>query len=149
MYFKAYFTVGTMGDMVGFDGCVCIGLPCLLCRSWCFIFLNTSAPFDLHEHSSGSSVWCAGYHRRYSARPSSFNPRVRIISPHGVVVGMHHMSRVRTPNSAFRNLLRCHQQFPFLESLMTSHKLRNVLTGVFLLCFSEIRTAMTFTTVYS
>ncbi|GJE90808.1 apha amylase catalytic domain and glycogen synthase DULL1-like domain-containing protein [Phanerochaete sordida] len=43
MYFMADFTVGTMGDLVGFDG-----------------YLNTSAPFDLHEHNG---VW---KHPRYS-----------------------------------------------------------------------------------
>ncbi|EKM55582.1 glycosyltransferase family 5 protein [Phanerochaete carnosa HHB-10118-sp] len=37
MYFMMDFTVGTMADMVGFDG-----------------FLNTSAPFDLHEYNG---VW--------------------------------------------------------------------------------------------
>ncbi|KAI0322220.1 glycoside hydrolase family 13 and glycosyltransferase family 5 domain-containing protein [Amylostereum chailletii] len=37
MYFMADFTVGTMGDMIGFEG-----------------FLNSSTPFDLNEHDA---VW--------------------------------------------------------------------------------------------
>ncbi|KAI0341602.1 glycoside hydrolase family 13 and glycosyltransferase family 5 domain-containing protein [Trametopsis cervina] len=43
MYFMMDFTVGTMGDMVGFDG-----------------FLNTSAPFQLQEHNA---LW---KHPRYT-----------------------------------------------------------------------------------
>ncbi|KAI0306448.1 modular protein with glycoside hydrolase family 13 and glycosyltransferase family 5 domains [Multifurca ochricompacta] len=42
MYFMADFTVGTMGDLIGFSG-----------------FLNTSTPFDLNEHDA---VW---KHPRY------------------------------------------------------------------------------------
>ncbi len=53
MYIMIDFTVGTMGDLVGFDGCVWINFPYGILFT-CSRFLNSSATFDLNEHNA---VW--------------------------------------------------------------------------------------------
>ena len=53
MYIMLDFTVGTMGDLIGFAGCVMIDLPYIISFT-SSRFLNTSATFSLNEHDA---VW--------------------------------------------------------------------------------------------
>jgi alpha-1,3-glucan synthase len=59
MYIMVDFTVGTMGDMIGFDGYVQVVLSSVILFKPPR-FLNSSATFDLNEHDG---VW---KHPRYS-----------------------------------------------------------------------------------
>jgi len=53
MYIMVDFTVGTMGDLVGFAGCVTVNL-CHITSFTSFRYLNSSATFSLNEHDA---VW--------------------------------------------------------------------------------------------
>lgn len=96
MYIMADFTVGTMGDLVGFEGYVLVGPQVCGALTILLSFLNTSAPFDLHEHNGvwkkpRYTPWGFDKYTDFEVRLDDF---LALRSPHTVLIGQQRMELI-------------------------------------------------------